>query len=209
MILAHTFLGKADVDVHVSEEEIFFLLCVKQSHPVACGNFLLWNLGLSAKSTKGIIHVGGMVTQITYALGLTSKLLHLTSYCGYTVMDIDFFLYRGLIRRVSFNPNQFRLLIDNETIHYFTLPDPMMTSVHDPANWTYALESLGETVDEPRPPPVADYTPSPPSPRTIVFLNNFSLQRPDMYTQLAKLHMATANFDRRLLTLPCRSRYLI
>ena len=159
---------------------------------MACGNFLLWNLSLTAKSSEGIIHVGGTVTQIASALGLTSKLLHLTSYCGYTMMDIDFFLDHGLIRRVSFNPNQFRLLIDNETIHYFTLPDPMMTSVHDPANWTYALESLGETVDEPRPPPVADYTPSPPSPRTTVFLNNLSLKCPNMYTQLAELCMATA-----------------
>ena len=192
MVIAHTFLGKADTDTHVSEEEIFFLYCATQSRPVACGNFLLWNLMMTSKSAEGILHVGGTVTQIASALGHTSKLSHLTSYCGYTTMDIDFYLDRGLMRRVYFNPNQYRLLIDNETVHYFTLPDPMMTNVHNPANWTYALEGLGETVDERKSPPIPEYHPCPSPERTTVFSNNFSLQQPDIYAQVAELHREVA-----------------
>ena len=192
MILAHTFLGKADFDIHVSEEEIFFLFCANQSRPVACGSFLLDNLGCTARSFEGIIHVGGTVTQIATALGLTSKLLHLTPYCGYTTLDIDFCLDRGLMRRAFFLDGQYKLLIDGEAIHFFTLPDPMMTSVHDKANWSYALEGFGETVDEPRTPPVPEYHPAPPSPRITVLSNNHSLQRPDVYTQLAELRVETA-----------------
>lgn len=39
MILAHTFLGKSDIDTHVSAEEILFLFCITQSLPVASGVF--------------------------------------------------------------------------------------------------------------------------------------------------------------------------
>ena len=205
-ILAHTFLGKNDTDTHVSAEEIFFLFCTTQSCPVACGNFLLWNLHLTASSSEGIIHVGGTVTQIASALGLDSKLLHLTSFCGYTLMDIDFCLDRGLMRRGSFNPNMFRLLIDNETIHYFTLPDPQMTCVYNHANWAYALEGQGETVDEPRPPPVPEYHPLPPAERTTMLSNDFSLQRPDVYAELAELPRRRPGFARKSSISPCRLR---
>lgn len=186
MILAHSFLGRPDAETLLSEEEIFLLLCATQSRPVACGNFLLYGLSSVARSSKGVIHVGGIITQIAIALGLSHKLLHLKTFCEYTTMDIDFCLTRGLMRRSSFNPRQFRLLTDSEAIHYFTLPDPMMTSVHDPANWSYALEGQGETIEDPRSPPVADYTPTPPSPRITVLSNNLSLQTPDIRTQIAE-----------------------
>lgn len=62
----------------------------------------------------------------------------------------------------------------------------MMTSVHDPTNWSYALEGHRETVEEPRSPPVAEYTPTPPSPRIIVLSNNLSLHTPDIRTQIAE-----------------------
>ncbi|KAI5417479.1 hypothetical protein KIW84_042185 [Lathyrus oleraceus] len=185
MILAHSFLGRPDTETLLSEEEIFLLFCASQSRHVACGNFLLCGLSNVTRSSEGVIHVGGIITQIVIALGLSRKLLHLTTFCGYTILDIDFCLTRGLIRRSPFNPRQFRLLIDSEAIHYFTLPDPMMTSVHDPANWSYALEGQGETIEEPRSPPVAEYTPTLPSPRITVLSNNLSLQTPDIRTQIA------------------------
>ncbi|KAI5409659.1 hypothetical protein KIW84_055195 [Lathyrus oleraceus] len=121
-------------------------------------------------------------TPMGYFLGLSRKLLHLRTYCGYTTMDIDFCLTRGLMRKASFHPSQFQLLVDSEAIHYFTLPDPMMTSMHDPANWSYALEGQGETIEEPRSPPIAEYMPTPPSPRITVFSNDLSLQTPDIRT---------------------------
>ncbi|KAI5443202.1 hypothetical protein KIW84_012023 [Lathyrus oleraceus] len=186
MILAHSFLGRPDVETLLSEKEIFLLFCASQSRPVGCGNFLLCSLNGVSRSTEGVIHVGGIITQIAVTLGLSRKLLHLRTYCGYTTMDIDFCLTRGLMRRAFFHPCQFRLLVDNEAIHYFTLPDPMMTSVHDPANWSYALEGQGETIEEPRSPPIAEYMPTPPSPRITVFSNNLSLQTPDIRTQITE-----------------------
>jgi hypothetical protein len=105
------------------------------------------------------------------------------------------------MRRSSFHPSQFRLLVDSEAIHYFTLPDPMMTSAHDPANWSYALESQGETIEEPRSPPIAEYTPTPPSPRITVFSNNLSLQTPDIRTQIAECHREIARLRQEVADL--------
>ena len=201
MILAHSFLGRPDAETLLSEEEIFLLFCASQSRPVACGNFLLYSLSGISRSTEGVIHVGGIITQIAVALGLSRKLLQLLTYCGYTTMDIDFCLTRGLMRRASFHPCQFRLLVDSEAIHYFTLPDPMMTSVHDPANWSYALEGQGETVEEPRSPPIAEYTPTPPSPRITVFSNNLSLQTPDIRTQIAECRREIAELRQEVADL--------
>ena len=143
---------------------------------------MLYSLSGVSRSTEGVINVGRIITQIAVALGLSRKLSHLRIYCGYTTMDIDFCLTRGLMRRAFFHPCQFRLLVDNEVIQYFTLPDPMMTSVHDPANWSYALEGQGDAIEEPRSPPIAEYTPTTPSPRITVFSNNLSLQTPDIRT---------------------------
>lgn len=83
MILAHTFLGKSDIDTHVSVEEILFLFCITQSCPVASRNFLIDNLNLTTNSSEGLIHVGGIVSHIASSLGLDRKLVHLTSFCGY------------------------------------------------------------------------------------------------------------------------------
>lgn len=192
MILAHSFLGFPETETLLSEEEIFLLFCATQSRPVACGNFLLKGLASVARSSVGIIHVGGIVTQIATALGLSRKLLHLRTFCCYTTLDIDFCLDRGLMRRASFEPNMFRLLIDGEAIHYFTLPDQLMTSVHDPENWSYALEGYGETVEEPKSPPAAEYTPTPITPQITVMSNNLSLQQPDLQTQIYELRKETA-----------------
>ena len=101
MILAHTFVGKSDIDTHVSAEEILFLFYITQSRPVASGNFLIDNLNLTTNSSEGLIHVGGTVSHIASALGLDRKLVHMTSFCGYTLMDATFCLDNGLMRRDS------------------------------------------------------------------------------------------------------------
>ena len=74
MILAHSFLRRQDAETLLSEEEIFLLFCASQSHPVACGNFLLDNLSGISRSTEGVIHVGEIITQIVVALGLSRNL---------------------------------------------------------------------------------------------------------------------------------------
>jgi hypothetical protein len=77
----------------------------------------------------------------------------------------------------------------------------MMTSVHDPANWSYALEGQGETIEEPRSPPIAEYTPTPPSPRITVFSNNLSLQTPDIRTQIAECRREIAELRQEVADL--------
>ncbi|KAI5436664.1 hypothetical protein KIW84_022975 [Lathyrus oleraceus] len=52
MILAHSFLGRPDVETLLSEEEIFQLFCASQSRPVACGNFLLCGLNGVSRSSE-------------------------------------------------------------------------------------------------------------------------------------------------------------
>jgi HAMP domain-containing protein len=77
----------------------------------------------------------------------------------------------------------------------------MITSVHDPTNWSYALEGQGETVEAPRSPPVAEYTPTPPSPRITVFSNNHSLQTPDIRTQIAECRREIAELRQEVADL--------
>lgn len=127
------------------------------------------------------------MSHIVSAIGLDRKLVHLTSFCGYTLMDATFCLDRGLMRRDSLNLNQYKLLINHETIHYFTLPDPAKTNVHDKANCTYALEGQDETPDVLRSPPILEYHPLPLSDRITMLSNNFDLQRRDVYTKIIEL----------------------
>lgn len=122
MILAQTFFGKSETDEHVSAEEIFMLFCTTQSRPVASRNFLIDNLNLTVRSSEGPIHVGEIVTHITYTLSLISKLSHLISCSGCTLIDLNHCLDCGLVRRVFFSLVHYKLMIDNETIHYFGLP---------------------------------------------------------------------------------------
>ncbi|KAI5399613.1 hypothetical protein KIW84_064803 [Lathyrus oleraceus] len=129
MILAHSFPGRPDAETLLSEEEIFLLFCASQSHPVACGNFLLYGLSSVAGSSEGIIHVGGIVTQIATALG------------------------------------------------------------------------HGETVEEPRSPFVADYTPTSLSPRITVLSNNLSSQSPDVRTQIVECRRETAKLRQEVADL--------
>lgn len=192
MILAHTFLGKSDIDTHVSAEEVLFLFCITQSCPVASGNFLIDNLNLTANSSEGLIHVGGTVSHIASALGLDRRLVHLNSLCGYTLMDVTLCIDCGLMRRDSLNPNQYKLLISHETIHYFTLPDPTKTNVHDKENWTYTLEGQDGTPDVPRSPPVPECHPLPPPDRIAMLSNNFDLQRRDVHIEIIELRKELA-----------------
>lgn len=109
------------------------------------------NLNLTARSSGGLIHVGGTVTHIAHALGLTTKIYHLTAYCSHTLIDLNHCLERNLIRRLFFSPDNYKLLIDDETIHYFGLSNPTRTSVDNKENWSYPLEAQDETPNSPKP----------------------------------------------------------
>lgn len=141
MTLIQTFFGKGETDDHVSAEEILMLFCTVQSRPIASGNFLIDNLNMTARSSVGLIHVGRTVTHIAHALGLKTKISHLTTYCSHTLIDLNHFLERGLIRRIFFSPDNYKLLTDDEIIHYFGLSHPTRTSVHNKENWSYPLKA--------------------------------------------------------------------
>lgn len=115
MTLAQNFFGKGETDDHVNAKEILTLFCIAQSRPIASGNFLIDNLNLTARSSEGHIHVGGTVTHTAHALGLTIKISHMTTYCSHTLINLNHCLERGLIRRIFFSPDNYRLLIDDET----------------------------------------------------------------------------------------------
>ncbi|XP_058723398.1 uncharacterized protein LOC131595132 [Vicia villosa] len=218
MILCHTFFGRSYVDHLVTAEEVLFLYYASQSRPIASGGFLIESLDQTAQSTAGFIHSEGNVTQIASALGLDRMLFQLTPYCGYTFLDLDFCMDRGLMRRASFHPYQYRLLIDDRTVYTFTLPDPQMTCVSNPANWNYYVEGWGETsyyTPEYTPgpeDPIPEYTPGPEDPvleytpgsevvHTTVLTNNLNLQEHDIHTLLIAMRTEIATLRNEVVDL--------
>lgn len=73
------------------------VLSLTKSEPVESGTFLIDNLEGVSKSTEDPIHVGGTVLQIAYALKLKNQLSHLVPYCGFTLLDIGYYLDHGLV----------------------------------------------------------------------------------------------------------------
>lgn len=124
MILAQTFFGRSEGREPISADKLLFLCCVSESEPVESGTFLIVNLDGVARSTEGPIHAGGTVTQRAYALKIQNQLSHLAPYCGFTLLDIEYCLDHGLVRRVYFRINEYKLLINNEVAHHFTFPNP-------------------------------------------------------------------------------------
>lgn len=104
MILCHTFFRRSYCDHLVTTEDITFLYCTSHSCPIASRNFLIESLDQTARSTKGFLHAGGNVIQITSALGLDSRLFQLTPYCGSSLIDLDFCMDCVLMRHASFHP---------------------------------------------------------------------------------------------------------
>lgn len=162
MMLAQTFFGRSENREPVSAEEIFFLFCITQSRPVESATFLIENLEHIALSTVGPIHVGGTITHIAYALSLLNQLSHLVPYYGYTLIYLDHCIDLGLVRRVFFSTEHYKLLINNEVVHHFSLPHHKRTSIHNRENLTYALEAQGDTPTKPATPPTPEYHPTPP-----------------------------------------------
>lgn len=149
MILAQTFFGRSEGSKPISAEELFFLCRVVESELVEFWTFLIANLEGVDRSTKGPIHVGGTVPLISYALNLKNQLSHLVPYCGFTLIDIEYCLDHGLVRRVYFRINEYKLLFNNEVVHHFTLPNQKRTSIYNNEKWKYNLEGQVETPNRP------------------------------------------------------------
>lgn len=97
MILAQNFFGRSEGSEPISAEELLFL-CVAELEPIESGTFLIANLDGVVRYTKGPIHVGGTVTQITYTLKIQNQLSHLVQYCGFTLLDIGYCLDHGMVQ---------------------------------------------------------------------------------------------------------------
>lgn len=123
------------------------MFSVFQSHPIHYATFLLANLNTIANSTRGYIHVGGIITSIAIVVGLQNQVTHLTLMQEFTLIDINHYLNGKLMRfRIL---NEFKLLIHNEVIHNFFLSNCEQTSIHNRESWIYRLEGQGEA---PKPP---------------------------------------------------------
>ena len=107
------------------------------------------------------MHVGGKVTHIAYAICLRNKLTHLVPHIGFTLLDMDHCLEKGMVRWVYFRINEYKILINNEVIHHFHLPNPERTNVQQRENWIYALEDQDETPYRPATPSTLEYHPLP------------------------------------------------
>ena len=145
MILAYTLLGKPVSDTSVTKDELCILMCVFQSRPVIGAAFMLAKMFIIARATHGPILIGGLVTRIARALSLRAPLRHLIPFGAFCSMNVIFCFNMGLIRNHDAPPYQ--LLVHHVPVHYFALPSPANTSVHDQKNWVYALE--GEDENEP------------------------------------------------------------
>lgn len=105
MVLAQTFFRKSENTDTVSKEELFILFRVFQSRPIHSATFLLASMNIIANSTRGYIHVGGIVTFIALTIGLPNKVTHLTPLREFTLVDINHCLNRKFIRVKR--PNEF------------------------------------------------------------------------------------------------------
>lgn len=74
-------------------------------------------------------------------------------------MKLTFCFNQGLIRNLG--PYKFDLLIDNEVVHHFTLPNNERTSVHNRNNGLYDLEGKIESPTPPDTPQAYENLPAP------------------------------------------------
>ncbi|KAI5440786.1 hypothetical protein KIW84_010311 [Lathyrus oleraceus] len=118
------------------------MLYVFQSRPVYSTPFLHAN----------------MVT-IALDVGLQNQVAHLIPLWGNVMLDVDHCMNKQLIRFRL--PNELHLLINNEVVHYFVLPNHERTSVHNHDNWLYQLEGQEEAPTPPQTPLTHEFHPAP------------------------------------------------
>lgn len=142
-ILAHTLFGKEENITVVYKDELFILYCASQGRPVNATSFMLENLAKIARETHDHITIGGLVTMIVDAIGLRYPLSRLHAFGGILPMHLHFCFNYGIIANLG--PTEFELLIDNEVVRNFTLPNHEKTNIHNRANWFYNLDGQSES----------------------------------------------------------------
>lgn len=109
--------------------------------------FILANLAKTTQETHGPIIIGGLITMIDDAISLRYSLNRLHAFGGIRPMHLNFCFNRGIIANLG--PTEFELLIDNEVVKNFTMPNHEKTNVHNRANWFYDLEGQSESPTPP------------------------------------------------------------
>lgn len=155
MVLTQTFFGRSENTDTITKEELFIMFSVFQSRPINSTTFLFANLDKISQSTQGPILVGEIATSITFVVGLQNQVAHLVPVRSHNLIDINHFLNKALIRVRG--PNEYQLLINNDIVHHFTLPNHELTRIHNCENWLYPWEGQGETLELPQTPLVSDY----------------------------------------------------
>ncbi|KAI5420856.1 hypothetical protein KIW84_044621 [Lathyrus oleraceus] len=135
-ILTHTLFGKKPNSTSVSRDELFIIFCASQNRPVNGATFMLANLDHLIQDERAPIRIGGLITMIGNAIGLRQPMLDLSPFCGITTMSIPFLFNTMFIANIG--SDEFELIIDNQVLCLFTMPDPR-TSVHNQRNWLYNL----------------------------------------------------------------------
>lgn len=146
-ILAHTLFGKEENITFVSRDELFIMYCASQGRPVNAATFMLVNLDKIVRGTQGIILIGGLVTMIADVIGLRYPLNRIHGFGGIRPMHLNFCFNRGIIANLG--PVEFELLIDNQVVLNFTLPNHEKTNIHNRDNWLYDFEGQSESPTPP------------------------------------------------------------
>lgn len=137
------------------------MFSVFQSRPIHSTSLLYANLNNIANSIRGYIHVGEIATSVAIDVELLNQVTHLTHMQEFTLIDINHYINRQLMRART--PNEFNLLIHNKVIHCFFLPNREQTGTHNYENWIYRLEGQGEAHEPPQTLPKSEYHPAPQS----------------------------------------------
>lgn len=132
MVAAQTFFRKTENIGPVSKEEVFLIFSIFQSRSVHSDDFLMACLAKIVAQVVENFYVGGMVTHISIALGIRSRVAHLEPLCGYNLINIEHDLNRGLVRQER--PNTYKILVLRSPVHQFTIPNPERTNIHNRDN---------------------------------------------------------------------------
>lgn len=100
--------------------------------------FVLANLAKISRETHSPIIIGGLITMIANVISLRYPLNRLHAFGGIRPMHLNFCFNCGII--TSLGPAEFEMLIDNDVVRNFTLPNHKKTNVNNRANWFYNLE---------------------------------------------------------------------
>lgn len=109
--------------------------------------FTLANLDKIALETQRIILIGGLVTMISDAIGLRYPFNRIHAFGGIRPMQLNFCFNRDIIANLG--PAEFELLIDNQVVLKFTLPNHEKTNVYNRDNCLYNLEGQSESPTPP------------------------------------------------------------